>query len=256
MTTIATAGHVDHGKSALIHALTGQDPDRLAEEKSRGLTIDLGFAWMELDSQLESESEQESKQYQNTELAFVDVPGHEKFVSNMLAGAASVDACLFVISAKEKMMPQSWEHLHILDLFGIPDGVVALTNVSGMKSEELDRIQADIVSSLAGSFLQNAEIVRTDAPANTGIDELKEALKKLWHRLPPPCDLNNPRLWVDRSFVISGSGTVVTSTLTSGSVEVGDELVVLPANKKVKVRGVQSMGKERKKSHSSNENSA
>lgn len=244
MPTIATAGHVDHGKSTLIYVLTGQDPDRFAEEKARGLTIDLGFAWTEIE--LESGKK--------IELAFVDVPGHKKFVGNMLAGAASVGACLFVVSAKEGLRAQSWEHLNILDLFGIKDGVVALTNTEGMSDEDLDTAQNEVSNSLQGSFLEDAEIVRTDAPAKKGIGELKAALAKLLDRLSDRLsdgslnnsnNLNNPRFWVDRSFVIAGSGTVVTATLGTGSLAVGDELLALPARKLVKVRGIESMGKER-----------
>ena len=239
MPTIATAGHVDHGKSTLVQALTGQDPDRLAEEKSRGLTIDLGFAWMKWETELGEE----------IELAFVDVPGHSKFVGNMLAGAASVVACLFVVSAKEKMMPQSWEHLHILELFGLSHGVVALTNVGGFETDELGQIQSEIKSSLAGTFLENAEIVQTDK--GVGVKELKAALKRLVEEMPEALDLGTPRFWVDRSFLVSGSGVVVTGTLTLGDISIGDELLLISnkesSKKLVKVREIESLEKSRQK---------
>ncbi len=228
MPTIATAGHIDHGKTALIAALTGSNPDRLAEEKSRGLTIDLGFAWMALNS--------------GAELAFVDVPGHQKFVGNMLAGVGAIEACLFVVSAREKMMLQSWEHLHILEGLGIRHGIVALTKCAGMSTQELDLAEAEVKESLKGSSFTPTEYVRVSALENQGLEEMSQALDRLIQEIPPPLDLGRPRLWIDRSFSISGSGTVVTGTLTLGHIAVGDELDLLPAQRRVKVRAIQSLG--------------
>ncbi len=230
MPTIATAGHIDHGKSTLIKALTGQEPDRLAEEKTRGMTIDLGFAWMDLDS--------------GEKLAFVDVPGHQKFIGTMLAGAGSVSAVLFVVSATEKMMPQSWEHLHIMEILGVRHGVVAVTKTGGMSQTEQDRAADEIRKALAGSFLENVELVRVDSVDGTGLEEIRKALNGLIAKLPPAENLGRPRLWVDRSFTASGSGTVITGTLTLGDITTGDELNFSgKAGKKLKVRAIQSLGR-------------
>jgi selenocysteine-specific elongation factor len=214
MRVVATAGHVDHGKSTLVQALTGTDPDRLAEEKARGLTIDLGFAF-------------------GPDCAFVDVPGHVRFLKNMLAGAGAVDACLFVVASTEGWKPQSEEHLRVLALLGLGDGVVALTKPG-------PDISAEVRGRVAGTFLAEAEIVRVDAVAGVGVGAVGAALRRMLARLPAAADDGRPRLWVDRSFAVQGAGTVVTGTLTGGGLSVGDELEV--ADRAVRVRGLQTAG--------------
>jgi len=196
------------------------DPDRFAEEKARGLTIDLGFAWTTLPS--------------GQELAFVDVPGHVRFIKNMLAGVGAVDACLFVVAATEGWKPQSEEHLRILELLGVHAGVVAVTKV-GPAGEA-----PDLGPHLRGTFLETAEVVPVDAPAGRGLDHLAAALDRLLATTPAATDRGRPRLWVDRSFSAKGSGTVVTGTLTGGSFEVDDEVVLVPGGRRARIRGLQS----------------
>jgi selenocysteine-specific elongation factor len=226
---IGTAGHVDHGKSALIQALTGTDPDRLAEEKARGLTIDLGFAWTTLPS--------------GREVGFVDVPGHERFVHNMLAGVGGVDCALFVVDASEGWRPQSAEHLAILDLLGIPAGVVALTKVDLVDQATLDRVAAEVAGRLQGTTLAGAAMVPTAAPSGLGVDALAAALDAALDRLPDPPDRGRPRLPVDRVFTMRGSGTVVTGTLSGGTLRADGEVELLPAGRRARVRGLQSHGR-------------
>jgi selenocysteine-specific elongation factor len=223
---VATAGHVDHGKSTLVTALTGIDPDRFAEEKARGLTIDLGFAWTTLPS--------------GREPAFVDVPGHVRFLKNMLAGVGAIDACLFVVAATEGWKPQSEEHLRILEVLGVGHGLVALTKAALVDEESLEVARMEVAERTAGTFLEGSEIVAVDAPAGRGLDDLRDALDRLLARTPTAVDRGRPRLWVDRSFAAKGSGTVVTGTLAGGGLAVGDELLVLPSGKPVRVRGLQS----------------
>lgn len=226
MRVIATAGHVDHGKSTLVQALTGIDPDRWQEEKARGLTIDLGFAHTTLGS--------------GQDIAFVDVPGHEHFIKNMLAGVGGVDACLFVVAATEGWKPQSEEHLRILELLGITRGMIALTKV-GLAGQDLAELAAlEITESVSGSFLAGAEIVGVDVPAGLGMAELRAGLERLVSGTPPASDLGRPRLWVDRSFPVKGAGCVITGTLAGGSLSVGDHLVIEPGAHAVRVRGLQS----------------
>ena len=224
MPVIATAGHVDHGKSTLVHALTGMDPDRFAEEKARGLTIDLGFAWTTLPS--------------GREVAFVDVPGHVRFIKNMLAGVGAVDGCVFVVAATEGWKPQSEEHLRILELLGVDRGVVALTKVGLVDEEWRELAVLDVADRVAGTFLEHAPVIAVDAVAGVGVDELASAVDRLDTGVP--VDHGRPRLWIDRVFAATGSGTVVTGTLTGGSVRVGDELVTSPAGHEVRVRALQS----------------
>jgi selenocysteine-specific elongation factor len=226
---IGTAGHVDHGKSALIQALTGIDPDRLAEEKARGLTIDLGFAWTTLPS--------------GREVGFVDVPGHERFVHNMLAGVGGVGCALFVVDASEGWRPQSAEHLAILDLLGIPGGVVALTKADLVDEATLDKVAGEVGDRLRGTTLAGAELVATAAPTGRGVAELASALDAALDRLPEPPDRGRPRLPVDRVFTMRGSGTVVTGTLSGGSLRAAGEAELLPAGRRVRVRGLQGHGR-------------
>jgi selenocysteine-specific elongation factor len=223
---VATAGHVDHGKSTLVLALTGIDPDRLAEEKARGLTIDLGFAWADLPS--------------GRGLAFVDVPGHVRFLKNMLAGVGAVDACVFVVAATEGWKPQSEEHLRILELLGIGRGLVALTKVGLVDDDHLALAHMDVADHVGGTFLEGAEVVEVDAPTGRGLDDLRAALDRLLAHTPTAVDRGRPRLWVDRSFAARGAGTVVTGTLTGGGLAVDDDLLLLPAGHEVRVRGLQS----------------
>src|SRR5438552_11593583 len=213
MHVVATAGHVDHGKSTLVQALTGMDPDRLAEEKERGLTIDLGFAWTTLPS--------------GRALAFVDVPGHVRFIKNMLAGVGAVDACLFVVAATEGWKPQSEEHLRILELLGITRGLVALTKVGIVDDDWRQIALLELADHLAGTFLEDAEVAEVDAPTGVGVDDLRAALDRLLAATPLAADVGRPRLWVDRSFAARGSGTVVTGTLAMGSIAVDDELALI-----------------------------
>jgi selenocysteine-specific elongation factor len=226
---IGTAGHVDHGKSALIQGLTGTDPDRLAEEKARGLTIDLGFAWTTLPS--------------GREVGFVDVPGHERFVHNMLAGVGGVDCALFVVDASEGWRPQSAEHLAILDLLGIPAGVVALTKVDLVDDATRDRAAAEVAARLAGTSLAGAALVPTAAPSGLGLDALAAALDRVLDRLPEPPDRGRPRLPVDRVFTMRGSGTVVTGTLSGGTLPADGEVELLPGGRRARIRGLQGHGR-------------
>ena len=226
---IGTAGHVDHGKSALIQALTGIDPDRLAEEKARGLTIDLGFAWTTLPS--------------GREVGFVDVPGHERFVHNMLAGVGGVGCALFVVDASEGWRPQSAEHLAILDLLGIGGGAVALTKADLVDEAALARVAGEVGERLRGTTLAGAELVATAAPSGVGMAELAAALDAALDRLPEPPGRGRPRLPVDRVFTMRGSGTVVTGTLSGGSLRAGGEAELLPAGRRVRVRGLQGHGR-------------
>jgi selenocysteine-specific elongation factor len=225
---IGTAGHVDHGKSALVLALTGTDPDRLAEEKARGMTIDLGFAWTRLPS--------------GREVGFVDVPGHERFVHNMLAGVGGVDCALFVVDASEGWRPQSAEHLAILDLLGIAAGVVALSKVDLVGPDAAERAAAEVAARLRGTALEGAAVVPTAATAGRGLDQLRAALDRALDAAPEPPDRGRPRLPVDRVFSVRGSGTVVTGTLAGGVLAAGGEAELLPAGRRARVRGLQSHG--------------
>jgi selenocysteine-specific elongation factor len=226
---IGTAGHVDHGKSALVLALTGTDPDRLAEEKARGMTIDLGFAWTTLPS--------------GREVGFVDVPGHERFVHNMLAGVGGVDCALFVVDASEGWRPQSAEHLAILDLLGIATGVVALSKVDLVDAAARERVAAEVRARLGGTSLTGSPIVATAAPAGLGLEELRAALDGALDRVTEPPDRGRPRLAVDRVFSVRGSGTVVTGTLTGGSLAPDVTAELLPAGRRVRIRALQSHGR-------------
>src|ERR1700722_15574144 len=226
MRVVATAGHVDHGKSTLVKALTGEDPDRWPEEKARGLTIDLGFAATALPS--------------GREIAFVDVPGHGRLVKNMLAGVGSVDACLFVVDAAEGWKEQSEEHLRILEIVGVRAGVVALTKVGLVDDERSQLAALEVQERLAGTFLADAEGGEGDVPARIGVDGLRQSLDRLVARVPASPDLGRSRLWVDRSFSVQGFGTVVTGKLTGGSMTVGQEVVIDPGGHHGRTRSPQS----------------
>ena len=226
MFVLGTAGHVDHGKSALVQALTGIDPDRLSQEKERGMTIDLGFAWLKLPS--------------GQEIGIVDVPGHERFVRNMLAGAGGIDIAMLVIAANEGVMPQTREHLAILDLLGISKGVVALTKKDLVDKEWLDLVRLDIEELLKPTTLSGSPIVPVSAITREGLPELLDIIDKLLANTPAKKDKGKPRLPIDRIFTISGSGTVVTGTLIDGSLSAGQEVEIVPRGLKSRLRGLQT----------------
>ena len=228
MSIIATAGHVDHGKSSLVLALTGTDPDRFAEEKRRGMTIDLGFANATLGS--------------GRELSFVDVPGHARFIANMLAGVGGVAGCLFVVAATEGWKPQTEEHLRILELLGIDRGVIALTMVDLGDDDDRELAILDIGEHTAGTFLADAPIVPVAAPIGLGLDDLRGALDALLASVPAPTDRGRPRLWVDRVFAAKGSGTIVTGTLTGGALSAGETVVIGNRHLPARIRSLQHHG--------------
>ncbi len=232
---LATAGHVDHGKSALVKAITGIDPDRLPEEKARGITIDLGFAHMELPSTLDP-------QPSTIQLGIVDVPGHEDFVKNMVAGVGSIDLALFVVAADDGWMPQSEEHLQILAYLGVRRAVVALTKIDLAENEEV--VTARLREKLAGSPFVEAPIIPTSVLDGRGLDELKAALVRVLSSAPPPRDIGKPRLPVDRVFTLRGIGTVVTGTLTGGTLRRGQTAVIQPSGKTTRIRSVQNHNRD------------
>ena len=227
MHVIGTAGHVDHGKSMLVKALTGIDPDRLKEEKERQMTIDLGFAWLTLPS--------------GEQVGIVDVPGHKDFIENMLAGVGGIDAALLVVAADEGVMPQTREHLAILDLLGVKSGLVALTKVDLVDDPEwLELIKAEVEELLEGTTLADAPIIPVSAKTGQGLPELVAELDALLQRTPPRRDLGRPRLAIDRVFSITGFGTLVTGTLVDGTFELGQEVEILPQGIKARIRGLQT----------------
>jgi selenocysteine-specific elongation factor len=222
---IGTAGHVDHGKSTLITALTGIDPDRLAEEKRRGMTIDLGFAHMRLPS--------------GREIGIVDVPGHARFMRNMLAGTHGIDAVMLVVAADEGVMPQTREHLEIVSLLEVRRGIVVLTKVDLVDDAWLELVATEVRETLTETPLAGATILPVSVVSGQGLGELQAALDDLLDSAEPRPDLGRPRLPIDRVFTMSGFGTVVTGTLVDGNVSVGDELEVVPRGRTVRVRGLQ-----------------
>ncbi|HEX2992235.1 MAG TPA: selenocysteine-specific translation elongation factor [Anaerolineales bacterium] len=231
MRVIGTAGHVDHGKSTLIAALTGVHPDRLKEEQAREMTIELGFGWLTLPN--------------GEEAGIVDVPGHRDFIENMLSGIGGIDAALLVIAADEGVMPQTREHLSILDLLQIPAGLIVLTKIDLAPDPGwLDLVEADIRAALHGTVLQEAPILRVSAKTRTGLDSLLSTLESLLQTKPPRPDLGRPRLPVDRVFTMSGFGTVVTGTLSDGRLSLGDEVEILPSGSRGRIRGLQTHKKK------------
>ncbi len=227
MRVIGTAGHVDHGKSSLVKALTGADPDRLKEEKQRQMTIDLGFAFFNLaDGEL---------------VGIVDVPGHRDFIENMLAGVGGIDAVLLVIAADEGVMPQTREHLAIIDLLKIKSGIIVLTKIDLVTDAEwISLVESDIRKLVKGTVLENAQIVRVSSLTGEGIEQLKDETSSLLVTIPPPKDIGRPRLPIDRVFSIQGFGTVITGTLTGGSFHTGDTIQILTSKKLGRIRGLQS----------------
>ena len=231
MYVIGTAGHVDHGKSTLVQALTGIHPDRLKEEQEREMTIDLGFAWLVLPS--------------GEEIGIVDVPGHRDFIENMLAGIGGIDAALFVIAADEGIMPQTREHLAILDILQIQGGVIALTKIDLINDPEwLDLVEEDIRSVLRNTILDTAPIIRVSSRTREGIPDLLNSLRDCLAGRPPRPDLGRPRLPIDRVFSMPGFGTVITGTLSDGNLHVGDEVEILPSRLRTRIRGLQTHKKK------------
>jgi selenocysteine-specific elongation factor len=231
MRVIGTAGHVDHGKSTLIAALTGTHPDRLKEEQAREMTIELGFGWMTLPN--------------GEEIGIVDVPGHRDFIENMLSGIGGIDAALLVIAADEGVMPQTREHLAILDLLQIPAGLIVLTKIDLAPDPVwLDLIETDIRAAISGTIMEDAPVIRVSAKTKTGLESLLSSLQVLLQQKPPRLDLNRPRLSIDRVFSMSGFGTVVTGTLLDGQLALGDEVEILPSEQEGRVRGLQTHKKK------------
>ena len=226
MFVIGTAGHIDHGKSVLMHALTGIDPDRLREEKERGMTIDLGFAWLKLPS--------------GCEVGVVDVPGHERFVRNMLAGVGGIDLALLIVAADEGMMPQTREHLAILDLLDIKTGVVVITKRDMVDEELLSLVRLEVEELVNSTTLANAPVIAVSAVTGEGLSGLLSVIDELLLTAEPKRDRGRPRLAVDRAFTITGSGTVVTGTLIDGSLSVGEDVEIIPSGVKTRLRGLQS----------------
>ena len=218
---IGTAGHIDHGKSALIKALTGVDPDRLKEEKERGMTTDLGFV------------------FYSEDVTIIDVPGHEKFVRHMVAGASTIDFVIFVVAADDGVMPQTHEHLEILKLLGISKGIVAITKKDLVEPEMLDIVIEDARNVLSGSFLEGAPIITVSNITQEGIEDLRRTIDELVAQTKPKTDRGIFRMPIDRRFVIKGFGTVVAGTVLSGRIKTGDTLELLPEKKSVKVRGIE-----------------
>jgi selenocysteine-specific elongation factor len=224
---IGTAGHVDHGKSTLVQALTGINPDRLREEREREMTIDLGFAWLKLPG--------------GREVSIVDVPGHEDFIKNMLAGIGGIDVALLVVAADEAVMPQTREHLAIIDLLEIPRGVVALTKSDLIDDPEwLELVQEEVREELTGTVLQNAAVIPVSAVTGFGLTTLLEELDRLMDLATPRRDIGRPRLPIDRVFTIPGFGTIVTGTLMDGRLAVGDDVRVVPGDLTARIRGLQT----------------
>jgi selenocysteine-specific elongation factor len=226
MFVLGTAGHIDHGKSVLVQALTGIDPDRLREEKERGMTIDLGFAWLKLPG--------------GQEVGIVDVPGHERFVKNMLAGVGSIDLALLIVAANEGVMPQTREHLAILDLLGIQRGLVVITKKDLVDQEWLDLVKIDIEELIRPTTLARAPIIAVSAVTGEGLPELIAAIEELLRSTEPKKDIGRPRLPIDRIFTIAGAGTIVTGTLIDGSLTVGQEVEIVPPGLKSRLRGLQT----------------
>src|SRR5213593_4197569 len=224
---VGTAGHIDHGKTALVRALTGIDADRLPEEKRRGITIDIGFADLDLGE---------------VRVGFVDVPGHERFVKNMLAGVHGIDAVALVIAADESVMPQTREHFEICRLLGVQQGLVVLTKTDLVEEELLSLVRAEAEELVAGSFLEGAPVVAVSARTGLGLEEFRAALRQIAGKVPARSSDFVVRLPIDRAFTMKGFGAVVTGTLVAGEIAAGDELELLPGGLRVRARGVQVHG--------------
>ncbi|MFH0768107.1 MAG: selenocysteine-specific translation elongation factor [Chloroflexota bacterium] len=226
MFVLGTAGHIDHGKSALVKALTGMDPDRLREEKERGMTIDLGFAWLKLPG--------------GQEVGIVDVPGHERFINNMLAGVGGIDLALFVVAANEGVMPQTTEHLAILDLLGTQRGIVVITKKDLVDEEFLSLVKMEVEELISSTSLSQAPIIAVSAVTGEGLTDLVATIDKLLESTEPKKDIGRPRLPIDRIFTIAGAGTIVTGTLIDGSLSTGQDVEIIPPGLKSRLRGLQT----------------
>src|SRR5215470_17197957 len=222
---LGTAGHIDHGKTSLVKALTGIDCDRLPEEKARGITIDIGFATLDLG---------------DFRLGIVDVPGHERFIKNMLAGATGIDLAVLVVAADDSVMPQTREHLEILRLLGLRHGLVALTKCDLVDETTREVVELEIRELVKGSFLENAPILRTSAHTGEGIPQLKAAIAEACTKVEERGGAEWFRMAIDRSFIVQGHGTVVTGSVTSGRLRVGDEVEWQPRGERVRVRSLQN----------------
>jgi selenocysteine-specific elongation factor len=236
---IGTAGHIDHGKTALIRALTGVDTDRLPEEKRRGITVDLGFASLNFEAADNSQ----------TQLSFIDVPGHALFVRNMLAGAGGIDAVLLVISAEEGVKPQTEEHLSICTMLGIERGITVITKIDAVGGERLDEVCRTTQHFLSGTFLARAPIIPVSAFVGTGIEPLRHELASLAARIPPRDGYALPRIPVDRAFVMKGFGTIVTGTMIAGSLKIGQTVAIEPGTRVARIRGIQTHGRTEDAAH-------
>ena len=228
MYIIGTAGHVDHGKSSLVKALTGIDPDRLQEEKERELTIDLGYAWLDLPD--------------HKSVSIVDVPGHEKFINNMLAGVGSIDMALVVIAADESVMPQTREHIAILELLKINIGAIAITKIDLVEKDIVDLVKEDIKETIKGSFLQNASVITVSTKTGEGLNDLKAIINENLSNIVTPRDIEQPRLSIDRTFSMDGFGTIVTGNLRDGPLVVGQQVEIVNSGKRSRIRGLQTHG--------------
>ncbi|MCK4404852.1 MAG: selenocysteine-specific translation elongation factor, partial [candidate division Zixibacteria bacterium] len=226
MFVLGTAGHIDHGKSKLVEALTGIDPDRLPEEKERGMTIDLGFAWLSLPD--------------GSEVGIVDVPGHERFVKNMVAGVGGIDAVIFVVAADDGWMPQSEEHLQILDMLKIQTGMVVITKIDLVDADWLGLVEEDLKGKVKGTILEGAPVVLVSSTEKIGIDKVYEEIVRMISRIKPQKDIGKPRMYIDRVFTMSGRGTVVTGTLREGCFQLGEEIEILPQKICARIRELQT----------------
>lgn len=226
MFVAGTAGHVDHGKSTLIEKLTGIDPDRLRAEKARGMTIELGFAWLELD--------------EGNEISIVDVPGHERFVKTMLMGAGGFDLALLVVAGDEGPMPQTREHLAILDLLEVDNGIVVISKADLADPELVELVEIEVSDLLEGTSLEGSPCIAVSAETGEGMDQLRTLIADVVSQLPPRTNIQRPRLFIDRAFSVAGFGAVVTGTLEGGDIKIGDEVAMLPSGATARVRGLQS----------------
>ena len=226
MYVIGTAGHVDHGKSTLVKALTNIDPDRLPEEKAREMTVDLGFAWMTLPS--------------GREVSIVDVPGHEKFIKNMLAGVGAIDLAMLIVAADESVMPQTREHLAILDILQIRRGLIVVTKTDLVDEELVELVKAEVEDVLEGTTFEGCPMVGVSAYTGDGLDELQAEIDKILDTTEERPDVGRPRLPIDRCFSITGFGTVVTGTLIDGVLAVGQEVELAGTDRRGRIRGLQS----------------
>ena len=226
MFVIGTAGHVDHGKSSLVNLLSGIDPDRWQEEKDRGMTIDLGFAWFTLPS--------------GNEVSVIDVPGHEKFVNHMLAGIGGIDLALMIIAADESIMPQTLEHFNILNLLGVSKSIIVITKIDLVDDEWLKLVEMEIKDYITGTNWEDSPIISLSNHSKAGLQELISTIDRSLNDIDAPKNIGFPKIYIDRSFSVKGFGTVITGTLINGSVRVGDDLEVMPQGIKTKIRGIQA----------------